>query len=151
MQHDLTAGLNPQSGPAFTARIEMPVTDSAARPSSRRVLVVDDNEDAAESLAALLRIFGHEVGVAFDGEQALALAPELKPDLVLLDLGMPRMDGHEVARRMRAAPWGAAIKIVALSGFGDSSDRARSLDAGCNDHLVKPVSPADLEHLLASP
>ena len=129
----------------------MPTTaPSAARSASRRVLVVDDNEDAAESLAALLRIFGHEVGVAFDGEQALALAPTLQPDLVLLDLGMPRMDGHEVARRMRAAPWGTAMKIVALSGFGDGADRLRSLEAGCNDHLVKPVSPTDLEAVLAS-
>jgi len=128
----------------------MPATDSATSRASRRVLVVDDNEDAAESLAALLRIFGHEVGVAFDGEQALALAPDLKPDLVLLDLGMPRMDGHEVARRMRAAPWGAGIRIVALSGFGDGIDRARSLDAGCNDHLVKPVSPTELEAVLAT-
>lgn len=117
--------------------------------AARRILVVDDNEDAAESLAALLRLFGHEVDVAFDGEQALALAPEVKPDLVLLDLGMPRMDGHEVARRMRAAPWGGQIKIIALSGFGDGADRARSLEAGCNDHLVKPVSPVDLELALA--
>ena len=70
--------------------------------------------------------------------------------MVLLDLGMPRMDGHEVARRMRAAPWGGAMKIVALSGFGDSIDRDRSLEAGCNGHLVKPVSPADLEEVLAS-
>ena len=122
----------------------------SSAPPARRVLVVDDNEDAAESLAALLRIFGHEVGVALDGEQALALAPELRPDIVLLDLGMPRMDGHEVARRMRAAPWGGAMKIVALSGFGDSSDRDRSLEAGCDDHLVKPVSPTDLQSILAT-
>lgn len=122
----------------------------SAAPPARRVLVVDDNEDAAESLAALLRIFGHEVGVALDGEQALALAPELRPDIVLLDLGMPRMDGHEVARRMRAEPWGGAMKIVALSGFGDSSDRHRSLEAGCDDHLVKPVSPTDLQSVLAT-
>ncbi|MGZ9030944.1 MAG: response regulator [Burkholderiaceae bacterium] len=117
--------------------------------TARRVLVVDDNEDAAESLAALLRLFGHEVDVAFDGEQVLALAPEVKPDLVLLDLGMPRMDGHEVARRMRAEPWGGGMKIIALSGFGDVADRARSLEAGCNDHLVKPVSPVELELALA--
>jgi CheY-like chemotaxis protein len=123
-------------------------TDSAPPPAARRVLVVDDNEDAAESLAALLRIFGHEVEVASDGDQALALAPELNPHLVLLDLGMPRMDGHEVARRMRAAPWGATMKIVALSGFGDGADRQRSLGAGCDDHLLKPVSPADLEGAL---
>lgn len=116
---------------------------------ARRILVVDDNEDAAESLAALLRLFGHEVDVALDGEQALTLAPEVRPDLVLLDLGMPRMDGHEVARRMRAAPWGGRMKIIALSGFGDDADRERSLEAGCDDHLVKPVSPVDLELALA--
>ena len=127
----------------------MSSTKTDTRSTARRVLVVDDNEDAAESLAALLRLFGHEVDVAFDGEQALTLAPEVKPDLVLLDLGMPRMDGHEVARRMRAAPWGGRMKIIALSGFGDSADRARSLEAGCNDHLVKPVSPLDLELALA--
>lgn len=127
----------------------MSTIKSDAPSTARRVLVVDDNEDAAESLAALLRLFGHEVEVAFDGEQALALAPEVKPDLVLLDLGMPRMDGHEVARRMRAAPWGSRMKIIALSGFGDGADRARSLEAGCNDHLVKPVSPVDLELALA--
>jgi CheY-like chemotaxis protein len=127
------------------------MSDSKHTPAgpNRRVLVVDDNEDAAESLAALLRLFGHQVGVALDGERALELAPVLKPDVVLLDLGMPRMDGHEVARRMRAAPWGASIRIVALSGFGDGADRARSLDAGCDEHLVKPISPADLEQLLA--
>ena len=126
---------------------------SSVPPSSaharRRVLVVDDNEDAAESLAALLRLSGHEVGVAFDGETALAMARELKPEVVLLDVGMPRMDGHEVARRMRAAPWGATMKIVALSGFGDGGDRARSLEAGCSDHLVKPVSHTDLDRVLA--
>jgi two-component system CheB/CheR fusion protein len=117
--------------------------------TARRVLVVDDNEDAAESLAALLRLFGHEVDVAFDGEQALTRAAEVRPDIVLLDLGMPRMDGHEVARRMRAAPWGGRMKIIALSGFGDDADRERSLEAGCDDHLVKPVSPIDLELALA--
>jgi CheY-like chemotaxis protein len=117
---------------------------------ARRVLVVDDNEDAAESLAALLRIFGHQVQVAFDGEQALDVAPQMRPEVVLLDVGMPRMDGHEVARRMRAAPWGAAMRIVALSGYGDGGDLARSREAGCDEHLVKPVSPFDLERVLAS-
>jgi CheY-like chemotaxis protein len=127
----------------------MSISKTDTPSTARRVLVVDDNEDAAESLAALLRLFGHEVDVAFDGEQALTLAPEVRPDLVLLDLGMPRMDGHEVARRMRAAPWGGRMKIIALSGFGDDADRERSLEAGCDDHLVKPVSPIDLELALA--
>lgn len=122
-----------------------------AATGGRRILVVDDNEDAAESLAALLRIFGHQVEVAFDGEQALVRAPAWQPQVVLLDVGMPRMDGHEVARRMRAEPWGAAMKIVALSGFGDGADRDRSREAGCDDHLVKPVSPTDLERVIAAP
>jgi len=129
----------------------MSASTSAASSPGRRVLVVDDNEDAAESLAALLRLFGHDVAVALDGEQALALAADVQPDVVLLDLGMPRMDGHEVARRMRASPWGGTMKIVALSGFGDGADRLRSLEAGCNDHIVKPVSPTDLELALAGP
>lgn len=115
----------------------------------RRVLVVDDNEDAAESLAALLCLFGHEAAVAYDGEQSLALAAEFKPEIVLLDLGMPRMDGHEVARRMRREPWGASLRIIALSGFGSATDVARSRAAGCDSHLVKPVSPTDLEDVLA--
>jgi CheY-like chemotaxis protein len=127
----------------------MSISKTDTPSTARRVLVVDDNEDAVESLAALLRLFGHEVDVAFDGEQALTLAPEVRPDLVLLDLGMPRMDGHEVARRMRAAPWGGRMKIIALSGFGDDADRERSMEAGCDDHLVKPVSPVDLELALA--
>lgn len=127
----------------------MSISKTDTPSTARRILVVDDNEDAAESLAALLRLFGHEVDVALDGEQALTLAPEVRPDLVLLDLGMPRMDGHEVARRMRAAPWGGRMKIIALSGFGDDADRERSLEAGCDDHLVKPVSPVDLELALA--
>ncbi len=123
-------------------------SNTGADGPARRILVVDDNEDAAESLAALLRIFGHEVGVAFDGEQALEMAPTLMPDVVLLDLGMPRMDGHEVARRMRSEPWGAAMRIIALSGFGDGGDRVRSREAGCDDHLVKPVSPTELQSAL---
>jgi CheY-like chemotaxis protein len=122
--------------------------NTGAKSPARRVLVVDDNEDAAESLAALLRIFGHEVSVALDGEQALALAPEVKPEVVLLDLGMPRMDGREVARRMRAAPWGSSPRIFALSGLGGDDDRARSREAGCDEHLVKPVSPESLQSIL---
>jgi CheY-like chemotaxis protein len=127
----------------------MSTLHATSKSPARRVLVVDDNEDAAESLAALLRIFGHDVSVAFDGEQALALAPEVKPEVVLLDLGMPRMDGREVARRMRAAPWGLSPRIFALSGFGGDDDRARSREAGCDEHLLKPVSPENLQSILS--
>jgi CheY-like chemotaxis protein/nitrogen-specific signal transduction histidine kinase len=115
----------------------------------RRVLVVDDNEDAADSLAALLQLSGHEVVVAYDGHQALKAADEFRPEVVLLDVSMPRMDGHEAARRLRATEWGKSIYIVALSGFGQDQDRARSLAAGCNAHLIKPVAPTDLDDVLA--
>jgi PAS domain S-box-containing protein len=116
----------------------------------KRVLVVDDNEDAADSLAALLQLSGHEVVVAYDGQQALEVAEQERPDVVLLDVSMPRMDGHEAARRLRSTDWGKSMYIVALSGFGQEHDRARSLAAGCNAHLIKPVAPADLDDVMAS-
>ena len=92
---------------------------------ARRVLVVDDNRDAAESLAALLRNAGHEVAVGHDGAQALYLAEQFRPDVLLLDISMPKMNGHEAARRLRATDWGKPIYVVALSGFGQDADRAR--------------------------
>ncbi|MBC8119085.1 MAG: response regulator, partial [Burkholderiaceae bacterium] len=116
---------------------------------SRRVLVVDDNRDAAESLAALLRSAGHEVVVGHDGAQALHLAEQFRPDVLLLDISMPKMNGHEAARRLRATDWGKPIYVVALSGFGQDADRARSLEAGCNAHLTKPLSAEELERALA--
>ncbi len=116
----------------------------------RRVLVVDDNQDAAESLAALLRMSGHEVAVGHDGVQALQLAEQFRPEVMLLDVSMPKMNGHEATRRLRSMDWGKPIYIVALSGFGQEHDRARSLEAGCNAHFTKPLSPDDLERALAS-
>ncbi len=115
----------------------------------RRVLVVDDNRDAAESLAALLRLSGHEVVIGHDGTQALQLAEQFRPEVMLLDVSMPKMNGHEATRRLRATDWGKPIYIVALSGFGQEQDRARSLEAGCDAHLIKPLSPQELELALA--
>jgi PAS domain S-box-containing protein len=115
----------------------------------RKVLVVDDNRDAAETLTALLTLAGHEVTVCHDGVQALEAAEATRPEVALLDIGMPRLDGHEVARRLRAQPWGRRMRIVALSGFGQVDDRQRSLDAGCDDHLIKPVSEQQLRQVLA--
>ncbi|HYM48842.1 MAG TPA: response regulator, partial [Burkholderiaceae bacterium] len=112
-------------------------------------VMADDNRDAAESLAALLRVDGHEVVIGHDGNQALQLAEQFRPQVMLLDVSMPRMNGHEATRRLRATEWGKAIYIVALSGFGQERDRARSLQAGCNAHLIKPLSLADLEDALA--
>jgi CheY-like chemotaxis protein len=110
------------------------------------VLVVDDNEDAAEMLAELLTDWGCTVRIAHDGHKALELARERTPDLVLLDIGLPGISGHEVARALRAD--GSPVRIVALSGYGQESDVIRSKDAGCDAHLVKPIDAAGLRKLL---
>jgi PAS domain S-box-containing protein len=117
----------------------------------RRVLVVDDNEDSVGSLAELVTLMGHECGAARDGEEALGLAATFRPDTILLDLGMPRMSGYDVCRALRATSWGAPMLIVALTGWGQSEDRARTRAAGFDDHFVKPVDPAALAEFLAKP
>jgi signal transduction histidine kinase len=104
-----------------------------------RILVVDDNGDAAESMAMMLRLGGHEVLTAENGLEALRLAPAFQPQAVLLDLGMPKLNGYDTARRMREMPWGRDIALVALTGWGQPADRDRTLAAGFNAHLVKPV------------
>src|SRR5262249_13063456 len=113
--------------------------------TSRRILVVDDNEDGAESIAMLLRLKGHEVRVAFDGEKALCAFGDFAPQVVLLDIGMPGMTGYEVARRLRDVSAPAGVLLVALTGYGQDEDRRRALEAGFDYHLVKPV---DFEVLL---
>jgi two-component system CheB/CheR fusion protein len=110
------------------------------------VLLVEDNLDAAEALSELLRMWGHEVEVAHDGVSALRTARTVEPDVVLLDIGLPGMDGYEVARELRAIPGLAASRLIALTGYGQESDRRRSSLAGVDHHLVKPV---DLERLRA--
>jgi PAS domain S-box-containing protein len=117
---------------------------------SRRILVVDDNRDAAESLETLLQLWGHETRSAHDGPQALAVAAEFWPEIVLLDIGLPGMDGYEVARQMRALPGGERALIVAVTGYGRSSDRLKSQEAGFDHHLVKPVQPEVLHELIES-
>jgi PAS domain S-box-containing protein len=118
--------------------------------SRRRILVVDDNEDAAESLAALLSISGHETRMAHDGPDAIQQAERFHPDIVFLDIGMPTLDGHETARLIRQQPWGRKMVLIALTGWGQSEDRRRSKEAGFNHHLVKPADPAVVEKLLSS-
>ena len=113
-----------------------------------RILVVDDNRDNADSLAMMLRLMGTEVGAAYDGEQALELAATRQPQVILLDIGIPRLDGYEVCRRIRQQSWGKAIVIIALTGWGQQEDRARSLEAGFDHHLVKPVDAAELVEVL---
>ncbi len=115
----------------------------------RRILVVDDNLDALQSLAALLRVMGHEVAAAASGELALEVAEQTRPEVVLLDLGMPQLDGYEVARRLRSQPWGRGVVLVAVTGWGQDSDRRRSDEMGFDWHLVKPVALEQLTQLLA--
>ena len=107
---------------------------------SRRLLIVDDNRDALESLATLMQMAGHRTEMAEDGERALELAARCAPDVVLLDLGLPRIDGYEVARRIRAAPWGKSLVLVALTGWGQEEDRRRTREAGFDSHMVKPLN-----------
>ena len=116
-----------------------------------RILVVDDNVDAAETLAALLELQGHEVAVAHDGERALERVRESVPDMVLLDLGMPGMDGYEVARALRDNPSTRGVRIIAVSGYGRGEDRARTRQAGFDMHLVKPVDPEVLRKVVEGP
>jgi len=116
----------------------------------RRVLIVDDNKDAAEWLATLLSLSGHETHVALDGDQAVKAAERLLPDAVLLDIGLPRVDGYEVCRRIRQQSWGRGLMIVALTGWGQEEDRQKSREAGFNTHLVKPVDDEVILNLLAS-
>jgi PAS domain S-box-containing protein len=118
-----------------------------ARPA-RRVLVVDDSRDGAESLAMMLELAGHEVALAFDGLEAIERAAQFRPEVILMDVGMPRLNGLDATRRIRQEPWGRAATIIALTGWGQEVDREQSRDAGCNGHLVKPVAPDELQRVL---
>jgi CheY-like chemotaxis protein len=119
-----------------------------AQARSRRILVVEDNIDSAEAMQLLLEGMGHSVTVVHDGAEALAVAMRLRPDVVLLDFGLPGVDGYELARRLRDAPETQAAHLVAVTGYGQQKDRARSLEAGFDMHLVKPVDPAQLREVV---
>lgn len=145
-------------GSRFTVRLPVAAVEAEERgtPSPqfvgmapRRVLVVDDNTDGAQSMAAMLRILGNEVRTAHDGHAAITEARSFRPDAILMDLGMPILNGIDATRRIRAEEWGQGIKIIALTGWGQELDRERSRDAGCDGHLVKPVSLEDLQKPLA--
>jgi len=119
-----------------------------ATPAGRRILLVDDNTDSAESLGELLALSGHEVRTAADGPGALRAYDEFHPDVVLCDLGLPGMSGYEVGRTLRTRPGGSALFLAALTGYSDASDRSRTAQAGFDLHLVKPVDPFELERLI---
>jgi CheY-like chemotaxis protein/two-component sensor histidine kinase len=121
----------------------------AKQSARRRILVVDDNRDSARTLARLLEIIGHEARTAHDGGEAVATAEAYHPEVILLDIGLPIMNGYEVARTIRRQPWGTDIVIVALTGWGQVEDRQRSKEVGIDHHLVKPVEPQVLQDFLS--
>jgi CheY-like chemotaxis protein len=146
-------------GSSFTVRLPMSASratiplgtpgSSRPRPDARRILVVDDNADAVDSLAALLRLEGHEVRIARDGPSAVELARSFEPEVALLDIGLPGMSGYDVARAIRADARTARCLLVALSGWGQEADRRRSREAGFDRHLVKPLDIAAFNDTLA--
>ena len=154
-----SAGQN--MGSTFVIRLPT-LVDSSQRPQSKaedparmsppslRILVVDDNRDAADSLAMLLRTSGNDIRTAYDGAEAVQVANDFEPEVVLLDIGLPNMDGHEVAQRIRQEPWGRRTCLIAVTGWSDEADRARSRAAGFDHHLVKPLDTGHLAQLLGS-
>jgi CheY-like chemotaxis protein len=157
-----SAGLG--HGSTFTVRLPLaPVQVEESAPSlmpvagharaaceRRRILVVDDNADAAASLAALLELDGHQVRIAADGLEAVEHAQSFAPEIIFMDLGMPRLDGFEATRRIRALPSDKRPYIVALTGWGQAADRRRAREAGVDTHVVKPISPVALNEVLTT-
>jgi PAS domain S-box-containing protein len=134
---------------------------SAERPEARddgkgigakrlRVLVADDNEDSAQTCAMLLELWGHEVRTAGNGEEALAVAEQFRPEVALLDIGMPQLSGYEVAERLRQCPWGRGATLIAVTGWGQEDDKQQANQAGFDHHLTKPVDPKELQPLMES-
>lgn len=140
--------------PVFEDPVEKAATtpsgdDARAAGPRRRILVVDDNQDSAVSMAMMLKLLGNDVRSAHDGLEAIAAAEAFRPQVILMDVGMPRLNGYDATRRIRELPWGQSTIIIALTGWGQEVDRAQSKEVGCDAHLVKPVHLPDLERLLA--
>jgi DNA-binding response OmpR family regulator len=136
----LTTAGNPVPAPA----------EPAPRAGGDRVLVVDDNRDSADALAMVLQLEGFEVTVGYSGEEALRLAQQVQPRAVILDIGMPDLSGYEVARRLRAQPWGRDAFLLAMTGWGQAEDKQRARDAGFDRHLTKPLDPGELQRQLVA-
>jgi len=152
----------PGTGSEFVVRLPVLRDAKGSQPSAataasvngsvtRRILIVDDNRDSADALAMILRVSGdHEVHTAYDGSEGVALATRVKPDAVLLDIGMPHMNGFDVCRCIREQPWGRQSVLIAMTGWAQEDDRRRTADAGFDAHLVKPIDPGGLVELLSS-
>ncbi len=133
---------------ASRASIPKKEDGSAVATSSLRILIVDDNPDGVDTLGVVLRLMGNEICTAYDGEEAVAAAGEFRPDVILLDIGLPKLNGYEACRRIRQQPWGKSMILIAVTGWGQEDDRRRSHEAGFDKHLVKPVDPLALMNLL---
>lgn len=120
----------------------------APNDSPLRILVVDDNHDAALSLGIMLTVMGYTTLTVYDGEAAVTAADSFRPHVVLLDIGLPKLNGYEVARQIRRREWGASMHLVGISGWGQDEDRDRAAGVGMNQYLVKPIEVQVLEHLL---
>jgi len=151
----------PGCGSEFTVRLpartppEEPAdidegADAPVAGAGMKILVVDDNRDAADTCAALLELSGHHVQTAYTGRHAFELAESFRPHAVLMDIGLPDFDGYQLAAKVRAAPWGRAIILIAVTGWGQEEDRRRAFDAGCDHHLTKPIAAETVEALLLS-
>jgi CheY-like chemotaxis protein len=147
-EFEITLPCVPAAAPTADVRADTP--PRVAHSGARRVLVVDDNHDAAALLAEVIAQLGHQVATAHDGPSALRVATEFLPQLAILDIGLPAMDGYELAERLRAEPWAKDLTLIALTGYGQQSARARSTQAGFTAHLVKPIDLQALEKLLAA-
>jgi CheY-like chemotaxis protein len=149
-------------GHGATFVVRLPLHDASADPDkvlaeevdathpSLKVLVVDDNRDGADALTMMMQLRGYQAFTAYDGLAAFEMAEQVRPDVVLLDIGMPKLNGYEVAQRIRAQAWGTGVVLVAVTGWGQEPDRRRTQDAGFDHHLVKPVDPAVLMSYLAN-
>lgn len=147
----------PDKDSVFTVRLpsirppaapQSAATAGTPAPRHHRVLVIEDNDDAREMLGVALRLAGHEVYEAADGEAGVAIANDAAPDTALIDVGLPGLDGYEVARRIRAGANGKSMRLVAVTGYGQAEDRQRALDAGFDAHVTKPVTPERLATVL---
>lgn len=149
----------PGLGSTFVVRLPLAVRAASvlgvpqqpeSRAAGRRLLIADDRADSADTMAMLLQLTGHDVRTAYSGEDAIAVAEAFRPDVALIDLGMPRVSGYDVCRRIRQEPWGRQMCLVAVTGWGQEEDRRRTAEAGFDFHLVKPVDPDEVQQLLAA-
>jgi CheY-like chemotaxis protein len=124
--------------------------EPAVPKSSLRILIVDDNQDGADSLADVLQLMGNDTATAYDGQEGVDAADRLRPDVILLDIGLPRLNGYEAARRIRGQEWGRHPVLIAVTGWGQDEDRRRSQEAGFDHHMVKPVRFEQIEEILGN-